>query len=179
MPADKPLFITECDYLSIPWSQIMSAWWRHQIETLPVLLALCEGRTPLTRPSDAELWCFLWSWTNVWANHRDSGDLRRYPAHYDLAVMKRSYGTTNNEMLVETSKLVSHFLYPWYHRYMWLPGECLNPGLVSWFFLYIFWIIKQNAITFIQEIGFENVVCKMSAILFRHQYVESKIWLKL
>ena len=39
--------------------------WRHQMETFSALLALCEGEStggfPLTKASDAELWCFRWS----------------------------------------------------------------------------------------------------------------------
>ena len=40
---------------------------------------------PLTKASDAELWCFLWS-ASERANTRDAGDLRRHPAHYDVTV---------------------------------------------------------------------------------------------
>ena len=38
-------------------------WWRHQMETFSLLLALVRGihRSPVTKASDAELWCFLWS----------------------------------------------------------------------------------------------------------------------
>ena len=38
-------------------------WWRHQIEIFSALLALCKGirRIPLTKASDGDLWCFLWS----------------------------------------------------------------------------------------------------------------------
>ena len=44
---------------------------------------------PLTKTSDAELWCFLWSasWTNGWVNNREAGNLRRHRAHYDVIVM--------------------------------------------------------------------------------------------
>ena len=40
-------------------------------------------------PSDAELWCFLWSspWINGWVNNREAGDLRHHLAHYDIIVM--------------------------------------------------------------------------------------------
>ena len=33
---------------------------------------------PLTKASDVELWCFLWSvpWINGWVNNREAGDLR-------------------------------------------------------------------------------------------------------
>ena len=40
---------------------------------------------PLTKASDAELSCFLWS--APWINSREAGDLRRYHAHYDVIVM--------------------------------------------------------------------------------------------
>ena len=44
---------------------------------------------PLTKASDAELWCYLWSasWINSWVNNREAGDLRRHGAHYDVIVM--------------------------------------------------------------------------------------------
>ena len=43
---------------------------------------------PLTKASDAELWCFLYlRRTKGWANNRDAGDLRRYRVHYDVTVM--------------------------------------------------------------------------------------------
>ena len=44
---------------------------------------------PLTKASDAELWCFLWSvpWINGWVNIREAGDLRRHRAHYDVIVV--------------------------------------------------------------------------------------------
>ena len=44
---------------------------------------------PLTKASDAELWCFLWSapWIGGWVNNREAGDFRRYCAHYGIIVM--------------------------------------------------------------------------------------------
>ena len=43
----------------------------------------------LTKVSNAELWCFLWSapWINGWVNTREAGDLRRHRTHYDVIVM--------------------------------------------------------------------------------------------
>ena len=70
------------------------AWWGHQMETFSVLLALCGKITghrwiPLTKASDAELWCFLSSapWIHSWVNNREAGHLRRYCAHYDVIVI--------------------------------------------------------------------------------------------
>ena len=43
---------------------------------------------PLTKASDVELWCFLWSaWINGWVNKREAGNLRRHRAHYGVTVM--------------------------------------------------------------------------------------------
>ena len=44
---------------------------------------------PLTKASDAELWCFLWSapWINGWVNNREAGHLRRHRTHYNVIVM--------------------------------------------------------------------------------------------
>ena len=44
---------------------------------------------PCTKTSDAELWCFLWSmpWIKGWVNNRQTDDLRRHLAHYDVNVM--------------------------------------------------------------------------------------------
>ena len=44
---------------------------------------------PLTKVSDVELCCFLWSlpWLNGWVNNREAGDMRRHRAHYDAIVM--------------------------------------------------------------------------------------------
>ena len=38
-------------------------WWRHQMETFSTLLVLCDGhrQIPLTKASDAEFRCYLWS----------------------------------------------------------------------------------------------------------------------
>ena len=51
------------------WSLFHFARWRHQMETFSTLLDLCAGNftghkwIPLTKTSEAELWCFLWSAT--------------------------------------------------------------------------------------------------------------------
>ena len=69
-------------------------WWRHQMETISALLALCEGNSPATGefPSQSQrrgalMFFFICAWTNGWVNNRDAGDLRRHRAHYDITVM--------------------------------------------------------------------------------------------
>ena len=44
---------------------------------------------PLTKASDVELWCVLWSTPEqtVGVNNRDPGGSRRHRAHYDVTVM--------------------------------------------------------------------------------------------
>ena len=44
---------------------------------------------PITKASDAELWCFLWSvhGLNGRVNNREAGDLRHHHTHYDVTVM--------------------------------------------------------------------------------------------
>ena len=46
---------------------------------------------PLTKASDAELWCFLWSapWIIGWVNSRGAGELTRHCANYDVIVLQR------------------------------------------------------------------------------------------
>ena len=64
--------------------------WKHFPRYWPFVLEFTGPRwIPLTKASDAELWCFLWSapWINSWVNNREVGDLRRHRAHYDVIVM--------------------------------------------------------------------------------------------
>ena len=49
------------------WIGSFFPWWRHQMETFSALLALVCGEftghrwIPLSKATDRELWCFLWS----------------------------------------------------------------------------------------------------------------------
>ena len=54
-------------------------WWRHQIETFSALLALWRGALVLS---------LICARINAWVYNREAGDLRRYPARYDVIVMK-------------------------------------------------------------------------------------------
>ena len=77
-------------------------WWRHQMETFSVLLALCAGNSPVTgefptqrpvtRSFDVSLICV---WTNRWVNNRGAGNLRRYRAHYDVTGFGPGFLTTD------------------------------------------------------------------------------------
>ena len=64
--------------------------WKHFSPYWPCVKGI--HRIPLTKASDAELLMIylIYAWTNVWANTRDAGDLRRHHAHYDVTVMDQS-----------------------------------------------------------------------------------------
>ena len=83
---------------------------------------------PLTKASDAELWCFLClylnkrfskqSWINGWVNNREAGDLRRHRGHYDVIVMYCIYCALQ---FVVTWVVAPIFM--WYHMVwiLWHP----------------------------------------------------------
>ena len=69
-------------------------WWRHQIETFSALLALCAGNSlvtgefPAQRPVTQNFDVFFDMCLNKRLSiNRDSGDLRRHSAQYDVTVM--------------------------------------------------------------------------------------------
>ena len=68
---------------------------------------------PLTKASDAELWCFslIRVYANGWANNRDAGDLRRHRAHYVVTVMDL-YGNNTLEQGMSTPVRVRLPVYP-------------------------------------------------------------------
>ena len=75
-------------------SNILTAWWRHEMETFSALLALCAGNSPVPVNSShkgqwrgALMFFLICARINDWVNNRDAGDLRRYRGHYDVIVM--------------------------------------------------------------------------------------------
>ena len=70
------------------------SWWRHQMETVSALLALCAGNSPVPVNSPhkgqwrgALMFSLIYAWINDWVNNREAGDLRRQRGHYDVIVM--------------------------------------------------------------------------------------------
>ena len=57
----------------------------------------------LTKASDSELWCFLWSapWINGWVYNHEAGDLRHHRAHYDIIVMKTIWSWDHHCFIME------------------------------------------------------------------------------
>ena len=73
---------------------IMHSWWRHQMETISALLALCAGNSPVPvncphkgQWRGALMFTLICAQINGWVNNREAGDVRRYRAHYDVIVM--------------------------------------------------------------------------------------------
>ena len=73
---------------------LFTTWWRHQMETFSALLAICAGNSPVPgefpalRPMTQSFDVFFDLRLNErLSKNREAGDLRRYRAHYDVAVM--------------------------------------------------------------------------------------------
>ena len=152
-----------------------SSWWRHQMETFFVLLALCKGNPPVTSGFPLQsLWrgalmiSLICTWTNSWANNRDAGDLRRHCAHYGAAVMTASLFPFDDVIMPYQSSVASLIL---------VPIACSAPS----HYLNQFWRILKWGHTkidifkmhdkFCHENAFHISICKMSAVLFRSQNI--------
>ena len=71
-------------------------WWRHQMESLSVLLALCVGNLPVPVNSPhkgqwrgALMFSLICVLINGWVNSREAGDMRCHRGHYDVNVMTK------------------------------------------------------------------------------------------
>ena len=77
-------------------SRWIITWWRHQMETFSASLALSGGihRSSVNSPHKGQwrgalMFSLICAWINGWVNNRETGDLRRHRAHYDVIVMKK------------------------------------------------------------------------------------------
>ena len=68
------------------------------METFSALLALCAGNSPVPVNSPhkdqwrgALMFSLIYVLLNAWVNNRETGDLRRHRAHYDVIVMSPEY----------------------------------------------------------------------------------------
>ena len=64
------------------------------METFSALLAICSGNSPVTGefPHKGQwrgplMFSLICVWIDGWVNNGETGDLRRYRAHYDVIVM--------------------------------------------------------------------------------------------
>ena len=99
--------------------RVLCTWWCHHMETFSALVALCEGnplvsgRFPSQRPVARALkFALICAWTNNWANNRETGDLRRNRARYDVTVM-RTYNDWTTELTVMDKRDLSSFDWVW------------------------------------------------------------------
>ena len=92
-------------YLQMPWYVIVpdyqqeklwppNSWWRHQMETVSALLAICAGNSPVPVNSPhkgqwrgALMFSLICVWINGWVNNGEAGDMRRYLVYCDVIVM--------------------------------------------------------------------------------------------
>ena len=65
-----------------------NTWWRHQMETFSLLLAICAGNPPHKGQwRGALMFSLIYACMNSWVNNREAGDLRRHRAHNHVTVM--------------------------------------------------------------------------------------------
>ena len=72
-------------------------WWRHQMKTFSVLLALCTGNSAVTDEfrnkgqwRGALIFSLICAQINDWVNNREAGGLRCYCAHHNVIVIPSS-----------------------------------------------------------------------------------------
>ena len=123
----KAYAISLAYYKRLEWYrqiQVLYASWRHQMETFSALLAL----VPLTKASDAELWCFFFicAWINRWVSNREAGNLRPHRTHYDVNVMsiieEAIFWTTKTNIFLTHLTLVPYICFSesgqhWFRRW--------------------------------------------------------------
>ena len=130
MTVHHPL-IQHCDLLmtkKVPGH--LQSWWRHQIETISALLALCAGNSPVPVNSlhkgqwrGALMFSLICAWINDWVNNREAGDLRRQRGHYDVIVMVNKYHDGTNVMVTINGKYSQEISISW--SSLWIRSQLM------------------------------------------------------
>ena len=101
--------------------------------TFSALLALCAGNSPVTAEFPHEghwrgvlMFSFMCAWINGWVNKRESGDLRRHRAQYDVTEMFTS-DFANIHRLAISGICVGSGIY-----FLFVQIN-LNQSLINWF----------------------------------------------
>ena len=149
----------------------MLTWWRHQMETFSVLLAICAGNSPVpgefpaqrpvTRSSD------VFFDLHGWVNNGEAGDLRRHRAHYDVTIMITEAEWRIHIMHQYTKPLVQIMacrLFGAKPLYKSMMTYIDPPPLPK---EHIQWNMIWNSNVFIQENAWENILYEMTAIFSR------------
>ena len=117
---------------------LYETWWRHQMETFSVFVALCEGNSPVTSEFPSQrlvTWSLMFylisAWTNGWANHRDAGNLRRHQAYYDVTVMIAVFWFSLHQNLFQMVILIIWICQQWFT--WWLSTTPLSVLLRAQF----------------------------------------------
>ena len=90
-------------------NEIQRAWWRHQLETFFRVSGPLWGKftghrwIPLTKASDAELWCFLWSAPEKWFSKQSR---RRWFETSSLSLWRHCNASSN--MHTQAYGLIAH-----------------------------------------------------------------------
>ena len=131
----------------------------------------------------ALMFSFICVWINGWINIREAGDLRRYRAHYDVIVMNAERILKNLDLahryrMFRNGRVdkCDFFRFEFWLTTMtiWLPSHYLRQcwNIANWTLRNkLKWIFNRDTSIFIEENTFENVVCEVSAILFRPRCV--------
>ena len=120
---------------------------RNQMVTFSALLTLCAGNSLVTSESQSQrsamqMFSLICAWTYGCVNIRDTGDLRRHRAHYDVTVMfsscenamsfiwKYLYATTNDHWTLFPVVARGHQPASYYLKQCW-PRFMPHYGVTS------------------------------------------------
>ena len=113
------------------------SWWRHQMEIFSTLLTLCEGNSPITGEFPhkgqwhrALMFPLICVWINGWVNNRETGDLRRNSAHYDVIVMVSNCAPVPYLVGLNVEYMVSKVRFDQHTRYIvrhWSHVNFIHP----------------------------------------------------
>ena len=147
------------------------AWWRHQMETFPALLALCAGNSPVTgefpaqKPVTRSFDVLLDLRLNKWLRKQSSGwCLRRHGVHYDVTVMgwpASSKKKSHKELVMQKVFYIS-----WRHHVFSCVSDLWKHWLSIEYLVHIFyiswqWNFNRETLTciFLNQITSEIYIC--------------------
>ena len=128
------------------WSSYHTSFrWCHQMITFSMLLALCEGNSPVTgefpseRPVTRSFDVFFdLSLNEGWVSSREDGDLRCHPTHYDVIIIHKNIWTQKCGNKITYSRFTSvssqdfQFLIQSHSLSLHVVVVCLQSLISSW-----------------------------------------------
>ena len=152
-------------------TELVSPWWRHQMETFSALLALWGIHwSPVNFPHKGQ-WCralmysLICAWINSWVNNGKAGDLRHHCAHYDITVMSTQSVKYNHH-------LANQYLATWFktRTHIWWNFINTYDGSEEWWQPVLF----KNASIFLS--GVQSLPLAINVI---QHYLVQICWLYL